>query len=209
VEWAVASEKTPKGWPAALVVFHLGMWRERLRNALSDTADGKEFTHPSENVDELNDAELPQGIGTPLADVAARADHLMGELIDLYERLGDQPFKWYTSTSTTEAVLRNSYTHPRLHLAEYWKENGDLDRAAQLWEVGVTDLRAADAPPRLVANALYNLACARARQGAADDALQLLAEALPVSEILKAAAPQDADLESLYDNPRFQELVKS
>jgi len=27
--------------------------------------------------------------------------------------------------------------------------------------------------------------------------------------VLKAAAPQDADLESLYDNQRFRELVKS
>src|SRR5215467_1636115 len=122
-------------------MFHLGMWRERLRNALSETAEGRPFTHPSENVDELNDAELPQGIGTPLADAAARADHLLGELMELYERLGDRPLKWYASSTTAEAVLRNSYTHPRLHLAEYWKENGELERAEQLWKAGEKDLR--------------------------------------------------------------------
>jgi len=209
VEQVSAAEKAPKGWPAALVLFHLGMWRERLRNALVEVREGRAFTHPSENVDELNDAELPQGIGTPLADAAARADLLLGELMDLYERLGEQPFQWYASTTTTEAVLRNSYTHPRLHLSEYWKENGSLDRGARLWEDAQTELAAAGAPPRFLALAQYNLACIRALQGKTDAALQLLAEALPVSEVLRAAAPKDADLESLRDDPRFQDLVRS
>ena len=79
------------------------MWRERLRNAFTEVAQGRSFVHPSENVDELNDAELPEGIGTPLADAAARSDHLLGELIDLYQELGEQPFKWYAATNTTEA----------------------------------------------------------------------------------------------------------
>ena len=203
------AEKAPKGWPAALVLFHFGMWRERLRNALTDVREGREFTHPSENVDELNDAELPQGIGTPLADAAARADLLLGELMELYEMLGERPFHWYAGTTTTDALLRNSYTHPRLHLSEYWKENGALDRAARLWEGALTELPAAGAPSRFLANAQYNLACIRALQGESDAALQLLAEALPVSDVLRAAAPEDADFASLHVDPRFQDLVKS
>ncbi|HEV2477344.1 MAG TPA: hypothetical protein VGX22_12450 [Candidatus Dormibacteraeota bacterium] len=203
------AEKAPRGWPAALVLFHFGMWRERLRNALVEVREGREFTHPSENVDELNDAELPQGIGTPLADAAARADLLLGELMELYETLGERPFHWYAGTTTTEAVLRNSYTHPRLHLSEYWKENGSLDRSARLWEGALTELPAAGAPPRFLANAQYNLACIRALQGESDVALQLLAEALPVSDVLRDAAPKDADFESLHDDPRFQDLFKS
>lgn len=185
------------------------MWRERLRNALIAVSEGRDFTHPSENVDELNDAELPEGIGTPLADAAARSDLLLGEVIDLYEKLGEQPIHWYASANTTEAVIRNSYTHPRLHLSDYWKENGSLDRAARLWEDALAELPTAGALPRFLAKAQYNLACIRARQGQSDAAVQLLAEALGVSDVLKAAAPNDADLESLYDDPRFQGLVKS
>lgn len=209
VEQVSNEEKAPKGWPAALVLFHFGMWRERLRNALIEVRQGRDFTHPSENIDELNDAELPQGIGTPLADAAARADLLLGELMDLYDSLGEQPLHWYSASTTTEAVLRNSYTHPRLHLSEYWKENGSLERSARLWEGALTELPAAGAPRRLLANAQYNLACIRALQGESDAALQLLAEALPVSDVLRAAAPKDADFESLYDDPRFGDLVKS
>jgi hypothetical protein len=190
-------------------MFHIAMWRERFRNALSEEAAGRPHVSPPGNVDEINDAELPNGIGTPLSDAAARSDHLMGEIIDLYGKLGEQPFEWYASSTTTEAVLRNSYTHPRLHLSEYWKENGSLDRSARLWEDAQAELPAAGAPPRFLALAQYNLACIRARQGQSDVAVQLLTEALPMSDVLKAAAPKDADLESLYDDPRFQELIKS
>jgi hypothetical protein len=36
VAGAVRSETQPKGWPAALVMFHISMWRERLRDALTE-----------------------------------------------------------------------------------------------------------------------------------------------------------------------------
>ena len=197
------------GWPAALVMFHLGMWRERMRNALSDVEGGRSFATPPANIDETNDAELPNGIGTPLADAAARSDHLLGEIIDLYGRLGDRPFNWYAAANTTEAVLRNSYTHPRLHLSEYLKENGLLDRAAALWVDAEAELQTAGAPARFVALVRYNLACIRVPQGELDDAIKLLADALPASDVLKAAAPKDKDLEPLRDDPRFQELIKT
>jgi hypothetical protein len=203
------SEKAPRGWPAALVLFHLGMWRERLRNAFADVAGGKSFAHPPEEVDELNDAELPQGIGTPLADAAGRCDLLLGELIDLYARLGDRPFTWYVASNTTEALLRNSYTHPRVHLSEYWKENGFLDRAATLWTEAQSDLQATDVSPRFVALAQYNLACVRVPQGELDEAMRLLEQAIPASDVLRANAPKDPDLAPLYDSARFKELVKA
>ena len=202
------SEKAPKGWPAALLLFHLGMWRERMRNALTNVSQDQPFEHPPRDVDELNNAELPEGIGTPLTDAAARSDRLLGEIIDLYLRLGERPFEWYAADNTTDAVLRNSYSHPRLHLSEYWKENGFLDRSVRLWEEALTDLRTAAAPPRFIANAQYNLACIRVPQGKLDEALKLLEEALPASEVLKAAAPTDTDLAPLYGDPRFQELVR-
>ena len=134
---------------------------------------------------------------------------MLGEIIDLYGRLGDRPFNWYAAANTTEAVLRNSYTHPRLHLSEYLKENGLLDRAAALWVDAEADLQTAGAPARFVALVRYNLACIRVPQGELDDAIKLLADALPANDVLKAAAPNDKDLEPLRDDPRFQELIKT
>ncbi len=192
-------------------MFHLGMWRERMRNSLTELAQGRPPTPPPpiEQQDELNDAEIANGIGTPLSDAAARSDHLLGEIIELFTRVGDQPFQWYRNRTTIEAVLANSYTHPRIHMHEYLRENGELERANELLEDAAVDLRAASAPPIALGAAIYNLACVRCNQSRLDEAIELLEEALPLRPDLKESALKDSDLAPLHDDPRFQALLKS
>lgn len=211
VDRAKKSESAPKGWPAALLMFHVGMWRERMRDSLTALAEGRtpEAPPPIERQDEFNDAELANGIGTPLADAAARSDHLLAEIIALYEKLGDRPFQWYRWSNTTDAVLGNSYNHPRIHIYEYLRENGDLDRAGQLLEEAAPEMRAASDTPGIQAIASYNLACARVIQGRMDEALRELQAAFQLRPEMKDGAAKDSDLEPLRDDPRFQEMVKA
>ncbi len=190
------------------MLFHVGMWRERLRNALTNISEGKDYERPPANIDEFNEAELARGIGTPLTDAAARSDHLLAEIIELYEKLGDRPIDWGVSKTTTEAVLRNSFTHPRTHIAEYYRENGEVERARRVTEQAVDVLREADAPRLVLGAALYNLACARVAERRNDDALPLLREAFPMRPDIKAAAAEDSALGPLRDDTRFQELLK-
>lgn len=139
MEQARQSEKAPKGWPAALVMFHVGMWRERMRDALLAAIDGRDYELPGTR-DEINDRELAAGIGTPLSDAAARAEHLLTEIIDLHEKVGDRPVHWSASVSADEAVLRNSYVHPLSHICEYKAENDDLDQARTLLDGAFAEL---------------------------------------------------------------------
>jgi tetratricopeptide (TPR) repeat protein len=206
---ALQREVQPKGWPAALVMFHLSMWRERLRNALTEFRHARPYTTPPENIDEVNDAELASGIGTPLTDAAARSDKLLTELIALAGELGDRPFKWFTASSTGEALLRNSYVHPRNHIAEYLKENGDQAAAQRLVEDGASEMRAIAAPPFILGATLYNLAAVRAAQGRLDDALDLLEEAIPMRPDAVLLAAADGDFAALRDNARFKALVRA
>ena len=207
VEEARHSETAPKGWPAALNMFHIGMWRERMRKSLTDLSEGREPTPAPKDANEVNDAELANGIGTPLADAAARSEHLLGEIMDLYDWLGDRPLVWYRNKTTTEAVLGNSFNHPRQHLYAYLRENGDLERANRLLEEGASVLREVSAPPLQLGAAIYNLAAARVYQGRLDDALTLLEEALPMRPDLKESAPKDSDLADLHDDERFKALI--
>lgn len=192
-------------------MFHMGMWRERMRNALTAVAEGRtpDAPPPLEQQDEFNDAELANGIGTPLADAAARSDHLLAEIIGLYEKLGDRPFQWYRWSTTTDAVLGNSYTHPRTHMFEYLLENGDPEAACRLFVDALPEILAATETPAVQAVAHYNVACARAVQGRVDEALGELKEAFAKRPELRAHAMQDSDLSALRDNPRFQEMVKT
>ncbi len=208
VEEAMRSEKAPKGWPASLIMFHVGMWRERLRNALASFGEGREYVRPPDNIDEFNDAELAGGIGTPLGDAAARSDHLLGELIDLYGKLGDRPFEWSTTKTTTEAVLRNSFTHPRVHFFYYYRENGLASRGSDLFADAVSEMRAVGAPPVILGAVLCSLGSVRASEGKLDEAITLLAEGFPMRPDIRSHAADDDDLQSLRGDPRFEELLR-
>jgi hypothetical protein len=203
------TEKQPKGWPAALILFHISMWRERLRDALTDLRDGRPYPPPPENIDEVNDAEVASGLGVSLADISERSDTLLASLIALSEQLGERPFKWFTASNTTEALLRNSYIHPRNHFVDYLKENGDEAGAQRLVEEAVVEMRDVSATPLALGAVLYNLACVRVTQGRLDDAIEALKEALQMRPDMKTVAPTDPDLEMLRDDPRFKELVSS
>ena len=209
MEWARQEEKAPRGWPAALVMFHFGMWRERMRARLTDLAEGRTPAPPPANVDEVNDAELANGIGTPLADAAARSDHLLGEIIELYGKVGHRPMEWYRWNTTTEAVIGNSYMHPRIHLSEYLRENGNLERANRLFEEAVNDLAFLKGVPQVHGTVVYNLACARASQGRHDESLAALQLAFSLRPELKDWAPKDGDLRSLWDDAGFKRLVEA
>jgi tetratricopeptide (TPR) repeat protein len=203
------SEKQPKGWPAALILFHISMWRERLRNALTDLRDGRPYPPPPPNIDEVNDAEVASGLGVSLADISERSDTLLASLIALSEQLGERPFKWFTASNTTEALLRNSYIHPRNHIVDYLKENGDDAGAYRLVEEAVSEMRDVSAPPLALGAVLYNLAGVRATQGRLDEAIELLKEGLPMRPDMKAGASTDSDLAVLRNDARFKELISS
>ncbi len=77
---------------------------------------------------------------------------------------------------------------------------GEYGRAARSYEVALL-LRPENATLR------YNLACALARAGAAQDALAALEQAVGAGFSDRAQLEQDADLESLRAEPRYRAVL--
>jgi tetratricopeptide (TPR) repeat protein len=195
------------GWTPSMTMFHIAQWRERLWNGLSEAAEERPVNAPPGDINELNDAEMVSAAGVSLADAAARADAALTSIIAMWETMGDQPFKWYVSETTGEAILRNSYLHPRIHLADQFLERGETSRSYKLTEETASELRAVEAPKRVLGAAVYNLAAVYARQGRSDEALALLEEGLSMRPDLKAAAAEDPELASLRETARFRALI--
>ena len=80
-------------------------------------------------------------------------------------------------------------------------EREDWDEVERLYREG---LEAHPGNPSL----LYNLACALARRGSADDALELLTQALDSEPRYRKLAESDTDLDSLRSDARFSAAVQ-
>lgn len=207
VAGAMATDSEPKGWSAALIMFHIAQWRGRLRLAFEDVHAGRPYTPIPANIDEFNDVELPTGAGVSLDEAATRAEAELASLIELTKAIGERPFKWDLANTSTEAVLRNSYVHPQNHIAAYLSENGDKPAAHLLFEEAANDLRDASAPNLVLGAALCNLGIARTEQGRLDEALDLFEEGLSMRPDLRPVVAAEPDLAALKQNPRFQSII--
>ena len=209
VDRELREKRSPTGWPAALIMFHVAQWRERLAAGLDSFKAGRPYTPPPPDIDELNDAELPRGAGLTLEETSRRSDELLTHLIQLNEEIGDRPFEWRLTRTSSEAIIRNSYLHPRTHIAAYYRENGEEVTAWKLVEDTVADLRAESGPPVVMGAALYNLAAVRLAQHKHDEALALLEEGIAMRPDLRAAAGSDPDLAALKGDPQFRALTSA
>ena len=206
---AAAKPEPAAGWTPTMTLFHLAKWRERLWNGLTEVAAERPVNAPPGNIDELNDAEMAGATGVSLADAAAQSDAALTSIIAMWETIGDQPFNWFISESTGEAILRNSYLHPRIHLADQFLQWGEAARGQRLTEETASELRSVEAPTRVLGAAIYNLAAVRAKQLRSDEALNLLEESFAMREDLRSSAAGDEDFASVRGEPRFRALTST
>jgi len=140
----------PGGWPASLLMAHIASWRNRLRDSLIEVSRGLPVSGPPADIDAVNDAQLARDARISLDAAAAQAETRLADLLDLWATLGDRPFSWFTAKTIGEALVRNSYVHPRRHLAEHYLERGDRARGDGLKSETLAELRRVGAPESVI-----------------------------------------------------------
>ena len=136
----------PRGWSSGLLLAHIASWRERLRDSLIQVSRGVPVSGPPADIDAANAAQLARDARISLSEAAAAADTRLADLLDLWATLGNRPFSWFTAKTTGEALVRNSYIHPRRHLSEHYVERGERARGARIREETMAELLRVGAP---------------------------------------------------------------
>ncbi|HVS07637.1 MAG TPA: hypothetical protein VHK65_15925 [Candidatus Dormibacteraeota bacterium] len=140
----------PGGWSAGLLMAHIAAWRTRLRDSLIEASRGLPVSGPPGDIDGVNAAQLARDAGISLEEAAVLAQTRLADLQDLWATIGDRPFSWFTAKTIGEALVRNSYVHPRRHLAEHYVERGDRARGDRLKTETLAELRRVGAPESVI-----------------------------------------------------------
>jgi hypothetical protein len=115
-------------------------------------------------------------------------------------------FPWANNRALWGRLMGNSVIHPLLHLAELYATYGHVDQATEMQESFVPPLLALSDAPAWRSTTLYNLACYYALAGMKQKAIAQLGEAFQIDSSLVEWSKEDADLNSLRDDPAYQAL---
>ena len=149
--------------------------------------------------------------------VEANADQVSMRFMEQLDRFDDQDlttprrYIWMNGKPLSSEILIYGVWHPAGHLVEYYRRHGDDARAGQLYAAIIAALGRDDMLQTMQGDGLnlYNLACAYAATGQTDHAIAILPDALRLDAELVGTAQQDADLDAIRADPRFQSLLRT
>jgi tetratricopeptide (TPR) repeat protein len=206
-----AAAGTLAEWSAKDVIAHSAAWKSFLAERIDRVRRG-DPPLPSEDLDRRNAqfyaASQDKSWEAVLADAHAATDALAAQTRALTDKELNDP-AWAGATDNRpiwDRIVDEGYIHPLDHIIEYYRAHGQPERADQLHEAMLHALLQVDDSPLWQGAQKYNLACYHALAGDVDQALALLKDALRLDPTLREWSEEDADLDALRDDPRYQAL---
>jgi hypothetical protein len=197
-------------WSPKDLLAHFNFWGDILLRDL-DNLD----TPPADNgapFDERNRANYDRNQPRAYGDVQADNDKVRADLISRITACDDAAltennrFPRLPNNSIAGRVVGVMVSHNYAHLAQFCIERGDMARALQLQETGVSKVSAFDPTPRMQGTSLYNLACFYALNNFPERAIELLGQAFLLRPDLREFSNQDTDLDSLRSLNAYKSL---
>ncbi len=200
------SESTPDNWSAKDHLAHLAHWQIHFNDQLSRKAKSdvqvtdldKENLriynlHKNKSWDDVMSMvdDACQGFTKHLK--AMSEDDLNST--EIIQAISNRPL-WRT-------IIGQTIVHILSHLSMLYGKKGELDKSISMQERILEDLQSLDESSKWRAMNIYNIACAYALAGDADNAVRLVGESLKLNPELVGWAQEDPDLAILKGRPDF------
>ena len=203
---------TLEQWSPKDMIAHVAAWKEEMAQRLTDT---KTDTLPDamEEIDKINAEIFEQHrhqSWAEILDLTKRAYHsLVKQTQSLDDLYNTQAFPWQGGSPLWRWIVGHGYTHPIMHLAQFYIGRGDIRSAVKIQEEATEVLMPFDEGPAWQGVVRYNLACVYAQGGEKQKAISGLRQAFQLNPGLMEYSKSDPDLAAIQEAPEFQALLES
>jgi len=200
---------TLEQWSAKDMIAHVAAWIEEMAQRLTDT---KSDASPNamEEIDKINAEIFEQHRHQSWAEILDLTEQAYHSLVKQTQSLDDlsstQAFPWQGGSPLWRWIVGHGYTHPIMHLAQFYIGRGDIRSAVIIQEEATEMLMLFDEGPTWQGVVRYNLACVYTQAGEKQKAISELRQAFQLNPGLKEHSKSDPDLAAIQDAPEFQAL---
>jgi len=201
---------TYEKWCAKDNVAHIAYWQQQRAIRLAALARGEEPPPSPSHYEKANAECFERYCDCSWDEVQAYADSAQAQMVDAVRALEEDVLAVPAPDSEERAlwqdVVGTAYTHPNMHMAEYYTEHGQQHKASQLWQEWGRLVAPLEDSAEWQGVVHYNMACSLALAGSAEQAIAELRQALELRPSLTAWSKHDPDLSSLHGMPEYREL---
>jgi tetratricopeptide (TPR) repeat protein len=204
---------TLEDWSAKDVIAHSAAWKARRADNLLAVSEGRPPTETGD-LDRENalffEAYRDQSWEEVLSAAAGAFQRILAQLETLGEPelVSREMFPWQGERPLWRLIVGTGYIHPIAHLAEFHRNQGDREQAANMVGEMARSMAGLDDGPAWQGAVKYNLACHYSLLGATAEAIRELQEALALNPGLTDWSKQDPDLDAIRGEPEYQAIYE-
>ena len=197
-------------WSAKDSLAHIAHWQERLAQRLTALTEGKEPPASQTHYEQANAACFERFCNCSWDEVWAFADSALSQLEMAVRAMDEAKLTHPPPDAPSRAlwldIVGTGYTHPLMHMSEFWTQHGQSKRAGELWQEWGELATPLDDNADWQGLAHYNMACGLALAHNTQPAIDELRQALRLKPSLLAWSRHDSDLSSLHSLRAYREL---
>jgi tetratricopeptide (TPR) repeat protein len=204
---------TLEDWSAKDTISHVAAWKARMADNLLAVSEGRPPTGTGD-LDRENALFFEAYRDETWEEVLNVADDAFQRILAQVEALGEpelvscEKFPWQGDRPLWRLVVGNGYIHPIAHLAEFHRNQGNREQAAQMIGEMANSMAGLDGGLAWQGAVKYNLACHYSLLGATAEAIRELQESLALDPGLTDWSKQDPDLDAIRGEPAYQAIYE-